>query len=203
MACNYKKVTVGKSNCTDKKSGGVGKSFFLGNLPDLSAFVRDSTTKVLTGLTLAEDALLYEFQGRVLSSNVTESGAYGDDQIVRWTPTVTLLADYATQVEKEALQGVLGKENLFVIFYEVGRKQWVAVGIPPATANIAEALEDAGLAGTAYERGTGTAKADSTAATLTIAGELDFGSIDVLIGSGTPSASTTLTALRALTVATP
>lgn len=201
MACVYKKVITAKAACTEKTIGGVGKTFFIGNLSEISAFVRDGTSKNLTGVTLTSPAVLYQFTGRTLSSNVGEEGSYGDDGIVRWTPTVTLLTDYATQAEKENLANVLGKENLVLFFYELGRKQWVAVGLPAASGSITDALEDKGLACTAYSRGTGTAKADSNAVTLTLTGEVDFPSIDVLIGSGTPTAATTLAAL--LVLATP
>lgn len=201
MACTYRAVSQKKDTCSPIVAGGVGTAFYVFNLSDVASYVRDGVTKQITGITLKAGKVLYKYIGRKLSSSISEAGSVDPNAGALMTPTVTFLADYATQIEKENLEDLGKVENVGVIYYEPSRAWYSCVGLPRVPANLTSQSDGLNGQGTVFN--TGTVKTDSTAATVTLSAALDNSAIQVLIGSPTPTAATTEAALDALCVVTP
>jgi hypothetical protein len=144
-----------------KKQGGLKSRVWIGNYDDIV------TTKdgdgyvdavVMTGSPVPQ---LYKFIGKDFKNNYALAGAIGEN-LNTINPTLNLLLYYFTPAERAAIEGLYNAEKLVVFVQGVGGEGKSVIEI----FGLLNGLKASALAG-----GSGTNLNDSTAITVSLAGE--------------------------------
>lgn len=145
-----------------KKKGGVKKRVWVGRKDDIT-FTTDVNGYVDT-VTIASDSspnnLLYKYIGRKVKHNGTYEGAVGENTNTI-NQTLNLVLYFYTPGERASIEQLFTSADELVIFVETNGGQVEVWGY------------DYGLEPSALTGGTGTAINDSTAVTVSLAGEQD------------------------------
>lgn len=176
-------------DCTAlNKVGGAKKDFYVGSLSEVGSEAQ-ATNGEMTNLTMASGKKLVRLRGKKeknsgsVSSEQTENGALYNHGGV-------FVAYYSTQEEKNTIEALGAMDDLFV-FVPTSSGQVEVYGFYNKTGK-ADGLS------VTVDGGTGTAKGDSSALTLTFAGQASRLPVYVKLGVDYDA---TIEALEAQTVA--
>lgn len=144
-----------------KKQGGINKRVWIGNFDEIAT--TDDADGYIDSVVLAGSPTptLFQFEGRDFKHNGTFEGVIGEN-LNTINPTLNLVLYYFTPQERAAIEGLYNAEKLIVFVQGNGGDTKAAIEIY----GILNGLKASALSG-----GTGTILNDTTALTISLAGE--------------------------------
>lgn len=141
------------------KIGGVKKRAYVGQLSQLDSYSTDGSGYIdgLTFVTASPAYGLYKFSGKKAKNSGTYELSAGEN-VNTWNTSVILELYHNTPTDREAIEGLVNSDDLFVIL-ETESGQLEVFGITQ------------GLNASAGSGGTGVALQDKTSTTITLSGE--------------------------------
>jgi hypothetical protein len=163
-----------------KRPAGIGNEFYIGHTRNIASYTRNSTTKVLETLVMKQGKRLWKYAGRV-RQNTAGSELVVTDNGVTFNQSVTMITDYLSQLDMDALENLCQVEDLFIVYLS-NKGQWKVAGLnkDPDKLDVFP-----GIARTAGSFPEGTVAGDSNAATITFGGQLENNPVVFLVSTGT------------------
>ena len=162
-----------------RRQGGVNKRIFIGNFDDITT-TDDADGYIDTVvLTSSPAAFLYEFIGQDFKHNYAYEGTIGEN-INTINPTLNLVLYYFTPAERSAIEQLYNAEKLVAFVEGNGGEGKATIEIFGLTN---------GLKASALSGGSGTNLNDTTALTISLAGEEDSLAKVLKTGSFNPNQS--------------
>lgn len=182
--CDYSAITKEKPLNPCPALPGVGADVYVGNTSDILSYTRDATSKNILTLVMKPTKRLWKFAGRI-KSNSANGEFQGGDNGTTFLQSYTLITDYITQLEMDALEDLCKARDLFVIFLE-NRGTYKAIGLnkDPDRRDIYP-----GVNVVTATFPTGVVAGDLTAATITLQGALENNAVVFQVVAGTVAAT--------------
>lgn len=150
-----------------KNFGGLGAEMYFVRFDDIATYSFNATTGVLDTFTLKATKKLSKFYGRRVAGNSANTGFARGENLATTPQTVTLVVDYDTQADIDALNAFKGPEDI-IVFYQTNAGKVKVAGLNKDL-NLPRSLNGLRVTDMAFPEGQNIQ--DSTAATITFNSE--------------------------------